>query len=344
MRGGLEQVGCRSSADFRDSLKAQLVSIDSTEQFLGQHRQFLADVVAGLGESPKRLPSKYFYDQRGSELFDDICQLEEYYVTRTELVIMEAHGPAMAQCIGGGVRLIEYGSGSSVKTRILLDHLEDPAAYVPVDISRDHLLQTARQLQRDYPQLEVLPVHADFTCDFALPQPARKPTHSAIYFPGSTIGNFTPERARGILARIALLCGTGGGLLIGIDLQKDPRILEAAYNDSAGITAEFNLNLLRRINRELKADFAVEQFSHRAVYNHEFGRMEMHLVSEAEQQVALDGRRFQFASGETICTEYSHKYTVEGFSRQAAEVGLSLHHHWTDAKNHFAVLHFVVER
>jgi dimethylhistidine N-methyltransferase len=320
------------------------VSIDSTEAYLGQQQQFVQDCLDGLSADPKRLPSKYFYDGRGSQLFDQICELDEYYVTRTELAIMQSHGAAMAQCIGPGVRLIEYGSGSSVKTRILLDHLEDPVAYVPVDISRDHLLATADRLTNDYPQLEVLPVHADFTRDFALPTPQHKPTHSAVYFPGSTIGNFTPERAHGILARIAPMCGSGGGLLIGIDLQKDVHLLESAYNDAAGVTAAFNLNLLQRINRELDATFNVEQFSHRAVYNLEFQRIEMHLVSQVDQQMELAGHRFQFAAGESICTEYSHKYTIEGFAEQAERVGLVLHHHWTDELKRFAVLHLVVEQ
>jgi dimethylhistidine N-methyltransferase len=319
------------------------VSIDFTDEYLGQQREFMQDCLAGLLATPKRLSSKYFYDQRGSQLFDQICELDEYYVTRTELDIMQTYGGAMAECIGPGVRLVEYGSGSSVKTRILLDHLKDPVAYVPVDISRTHLLQTADRLASDYPQLEVLPVHADFTRDFSLPAPQRMPSHSAVYFPGSTIGNFTPDRAHGILARIAPLCGAGGGLLIGVDLQKDPRMLEAAYNDASGVTADFNLNLLRRINRELGADFALDQFSHRAVYNDKFHRVEMHLVSELEQQVALEGHVIPFVAGESICTEFSHKYTIEGFSAQAARVGLVLHHHWTDALKRFAVLHFVVE-
>lgn len=323
--------------------KVNCVTLDSTDEFLGQQHEFTRDVITGLSASSKWLPSKYFYDQRGSRLFDQICELPEYYVTRTELALMQEHGAAMAQCIGPGVRLVEYGSGSSVKTRILLDHLSDPVAYVPVDISRNHLLETADCLTDDYPQLEVLPVHADFTRDFALPTPARRPTHSAVYFPGSTIGNFTPDRAHGILARIAPLCGSGGGLLIGIDLQKDAHILEAAYNDAAGRTAAFNLNLLTRINRELGADFVVERFTHRALYNQELGRIEMHLVADLAQQVSIAGQRIEFAAGESICTEYSHKYTVEGFARQAAQVGLQLHGRWLDQNEYFAILHLVVD-
>ena len=189
---------------------------------------FLRDALAGLRESPKRLACKYFYDKRGSELFDQICQLDEYYLTRCELGIMERHAAEMGQQIGRGVMLVEYGSGSSVKTRYLLDGLPDPVAYVPVDISDQHLHETARELERDYPRIEILPVCADFTTDFALPLSDRASTHAAVYFPGSTIGNFLPSRATELLARITKLCGTGGGLLIGIDLRKDPRTIEAA--------------------------------------------------------------------------------------------------------------------
>jgi dimethylhistidine N-methyltransferase len=227
---------------------------------------FLDEVLSGLQQSLKTLPCKYFYDERGSQLFDQICDLDEYYLTRSELAIIESHAPQIAEQIGPGVMLIEYGSGSSVKTRILLDHLPAIDAYVPVDISREHLQQTCRNLARCYPDLEVLPVCADFTAEFDLPVPRAQPTHSAVYFPGSTIGNFPPHEAEQMLSQIASLCGTGGGLLIGIDLQKDPEILEAAYNDAQGVTAEFNLNLLRHINRELGGDFCLDAFQHVASY------------------------------------------------------------------------------
>ncbi len=301
---------------------------------------FQDDVILGLREFPKTLPCKYFYDERGSQLFDQICDLEEYYLTRTELAIMEAFAPEMASQIGPGVMLIEYGSGSSVKTRILLDHLPAGARYVPVDISWKHLQQTANGLARLYPELEVLPVCADFTTKFDLPISTRKPTHCAVYFPGSTIGNFAPEEARRLLARIAPLCGASGGLLIGIDLDKDRETLEAAYDDAKGVTAEFNLNLLHRINRELNGDFVIQNFQHVAVYDQNECRIEISLKSLCDQVVTVSGHTFNIDEGESICTEYSHKYTVDGFAQMASRVGLTMRRHWTDEQRRFAVLHF----
>ncbi len=255
---------------------------------------------------------------------------------------MHDYAAEMGQQIGEGVMLVEYGSGSSVKTRYLLDALPDPVAYVPVDISRKHLHETAAILTTDYPDLEILPVHADFTKPFQLPQPERPPTHAAVYFPGSTIGNFETAAAEKLLRMIAPLCGTGGGLLIGIDLQKDVATVEAAYNDDRGITAEFNLNLLRRINRELGGDFSLQRFQHRAQYDREHGRVEISLVSRESQTVEVAGQSFNFQAGEAIHTEYSHKYTVEGFAAAAAEAGLALHKCWMDDRQYFAVLHFAV--
>lgn len=305
-------------------------------------RVFLNDVLAGLRQTPKQLPCKYFYDKRGSELFDQICQLDEYYLTRLELGIMDQYAGEMGQQIGRGVMLVEFGSGSSVKTRYLLDELPDPVAYVPVDISGEHLNETARELAWDYPRIEILPVCVDFTNDFALPLSERRSTHAAVYFPGSTIGNFLPGRATNLLARITQLCGTGGGLLVGIDLKKDTATIEAAYNDRRGVTAQFNLNLLRRINRELHADFDLAQFSHRAVYNAELGRVEIHLVSRRDQMVAVGGDVIEFAEEEAINTEYSHKYTVDQFAEMAADAGLTLRREWTDLDRYFAVLHLAI--
>lgn len=300
-------------------------------------------VSEGLGKTPKTLPCKYFYDERGSQLFDQICELDEYYLTRAELEIMQRHAAGMATQIGPRAMLVEYGSGSSVKTRLLLDQLTDLAAYVPVDISREHLQRTADQLSAAYPNIEVLPVCADFTLGFELPLARRPPSHVAVYFPGSTIGNFTPDAALEILGGIAILCGPGGGLLIGIDLQKDTNVLEAAYNDATGVTAEFNLNLLKRIQRELDATIDVGQFAHEAVYNAQLGRVEISLVSQRDQSVTLGGQTFELAAGERITTEYSHKYTIEGFARLASQVGFELHQSWTDEQSRFAVLHLVVE-
>ncbi len=303
---------------------------------------FLADVLVGLSDNPKRLPCKYFYDRRGSQLFEQICELDEYYLTRSELAIMRRFAPQMADQLGPGVMLIEFGSGSSLKTRLLLDHLVDQVAYVPVDISGQHLQRSAEDISASYPTVQVLPVCADFTAEFELPVLDRIPACTAVYFPGSTIGNFPPDAAARLLSRIAELCGADGSLLIGIDLKKDVEIIEAAYNDRLGVTAEFNLNLLRRINRELGADFQLDQFRHRADYNETDGRIEMHLVSPREQTVSIAENSFAFAKGESICTEFSHKYSVEEFEAIAARSGLTLSREWTDPRRHFAVLQFVV--
>ncbi|MEM9186210.1 MAG: L-histidine N(alpha)-methyltransferase [Planctomycetota bacterium] len=303
---------------------------------------FLDDIVAGLSGRPRSLPCKYFYDERGSRLFDQICELDEYYLTRTELAIMRRHAAEMADQIGPGVMLVEYGSGASVKTELLLDELIEPAAYAPVDISRDHLTSNANRLAALYPELEVLPVCADFTESFDLPIATRRPTHNAVYFPGSTIGNFRPGAAQAMLAGIVDLCGCGGGLLLGVDLQKEAHTLEAAYNDAAGVTAAFNLNLLDRINRELDGDIRVDQFEHHAFYNQDRARVELSLVSRRRQTLTVGGRAFEFAAGEAIHTEYSHKYTIDGFARLAAEVGLTLRAHWTDDRQQFAVLHLAI--
>jgi dimethylhistidine N-methyltransferase len=304
--------------------------------------QFLADVIAGMQYSPRALPCKYFYDERGSELFDEICELPEYYLTRVEDEIIKRHAQEMAEQIGPGVMLVEYGSGSSTKTRALLDRLDAPVAYVPVDISREHLRRTAARLSRAYPQIEMLPVCADFTKPFGLPASRRRPTHSAVFFPGSTIGNFQPHEARAMLKHLAAMCGAGGGLLIGIDLQKDVATIEAAYNDAQGVTAEFNLNLLHRINRELDATFNVDRFRHEAAYDAANGRITMSLASVRPQCVTIGELAFEFAAGEAIITEYSHKYTIDGFAAMAAEAGLTLRRTWTDANGWFAVLHFAL--
>ncbi len=304
-------------------------------------QEFLADVLAGMRQPNRALPCKYFYDERGSKLFDEICELDEYYPTRTELRIMDEYAQEIADQIGSGVRLVEYGSGSSIKTRILLDHLDSPAAYVPVDISQEHLQNTADVLNAAYPEIEILPVCADFTDRFELPKPAVEPSHSAVYFPGSTIGNLEPEEAVSLLMQISSLCGRGGGLVIGIDLEKDVSVLEAAYNDEAGVTAAFNLNLLRRINRELGADFKIGEYEHSARYNEDLGRIEIDLVSQTDQNVTIDGESFEVEANEAICTEYSHKYTIDGFATLAEKANLTLHRHWTDESEWFGVLHFV---
>ena len=299
--------------------------------------EFLRDALGGLQASPKTLPCKYFYDERGSKLFDDICELPEYYPTRTELGIMERHGDDMAAVLGPACLVVEYGSGSSMKTRLLLDRLEEPAGYVPVDISREHLLASAAALAAEYPTLEVLPVCADFTQPFELPAPSRSPKRTAVYFPGSTIGNFTTDQAEGLLRQVRELVGPGGSLLIGVDLVKEAAVLERAYDDAAGVTAAFNLNLLERMNRELGADFDMERFRHRAVWCAEPSRIEMHLVSQTDQTVQLGTHRISFAAGESICTEHSHKYSRESFAAIAGRAGLDVERIWTDDAELFSV-------
>jgi dimethylhistidine N-methyltransferase len=303
--------------------------------------EFCNDVLAGLAMSPKRIPSKYLYDRRGSRLFDAICDLPEYYLTRTELEITQRFAGEMAAQIGPRAMLIELGSGSSVKTRIMLNHLHSPVVYVPVDISQDHLLQTAAELAVAYPQLQILPVHGDFTRELQLPGPDRQETGRTVYFPGSTIGNFTADESKSVLGRIGTLCGIGGGLLVGIDLQKDVSTIEAAYNDNQGITAEFNLNLLRRINRELGANFDLRSFHHLAFYDPSHCRIDIRLISDRNQIVCVAGSQFRFAKGEPIHTEYSHKFTVDGFASLAERAGFTLRRDWTDKKRFFALLYLI---
>jgi len=303
---------------------------------------FLSDVLAGLSRPKKELPCKYLYDEKGSELFERICDLDEYYLTRTELSIMEEHAPQMAKALGTRVLLMEYGSGSGKKTRHLLDHLEDPAGYVPIDISRDALEKSVAELRQEYPKLEVIPVCADYTKPFAMPAPSGPVDHRAVYFPGSTVGNFAPIEARNFLVKVVKLVGARGGLLIGVDLKKDRKVLEAAYDDREGVTAAFDLNMLERINRELGGDFDLESFTHRAVYNEDAGRIEMHLVSRRAQSVRIGGRSIRFGKGETIHTESSHKFEIKEFQKMAAAAGLTARKVWTDPKRLFSVHHLTV--
>lgn len=301
---------------------------------------FLEQVLAGLASSPRTLPSKFFYDERGSDLFQEICELPEYYVTRTEREILEKYGAEIADSIGENAELVGFGTGAGVKTRVLLHRLKNLIAYVPVDISKQRLTDSAEALSRELPDLEILPVCADYLQPLELPTPSKEPAHIAVYFPGSTIGNMQPEVARHFLKRVARLCGHSGGLIIGVDLQKSRAVLEAAYNDSAGVTAAFNLNMLKRANRELGANFNLAQWRHRAVYNEQAHRIEMHLISQRAQTVRLGGEEFQFQPNEKIITEFSYKHTIEGFSALAASAGFQLARVWTDPEKLFAVFHF----
>ena len=297
----------------------------------------LTDVLEGLGRSPKEIPCKYFYDERGSHLFDKITELEEYYLTRTELAIIHGAVDEMAAALGPGCLVLEYGSGSSRKTEVLLDALEHPVAYVPVEISRKFLAASAERLRRRFPALEILPVCADYTDDYPIPQTRAAPRRRVVFFPGSTIGNFGPAASLEFLGHLAEVVGNGGGLLIGVDLDKDREVLERAYNDGQGVTAAFNLNLLVRINRELDADFNLDAFRHRAIYNVEDCRIETYLVSQEEQTVHVAGESFHFGRGETIWTEHSYKYTLEGFAKMARRAGLEVERVWTDDAKLFSV-------
>lgn len=304
-------------------------------------KDMLADVLNGLKADEKWLSSMYFYDERGSKLFDEICELPEYYPTRTELSIMEANIGEMCDLLGPHAMLVEFGSGSSLKTRILLEHMDDLAAYVPVEISRDHLMNSAERLQAQFPGMEILPVCADFTQDFTLPEPSHPPLRNIVYFPGSTIGNFDPEDALDLLKGMARIGGSGGGVLIGVDLEKDVATLERAYNDAAGVTAQFNLNVLERLDRELGADFDLAAFTHEAVWNPQRHRIEMHLMSERDQVVNIRGERIAFAKGETIHTESSYKFTLDRFANLAAQAGLTVERVWMDEKKMFSVQYLV---
>ncbi|GJE83781.1 MULTISPECIES: L-histidine N(alpha)-methyltransferase [Methylorubrum] len=297
---------------------------------------FLADVWDGLGASPKALPAKYFYDAAGSALFEEITVLPEYYPTRTELGILDARGPAIAALLPEGAALVEFGSGSTAKLRRLLRHLPGLSAYLPVDVSGEFLREQAETLRGDFPGLAVEPVVADFTRPFALP-PGYGDRALAGFFPGSTIGNFEPNEAARLLDVFGRILGTGATLVLGVDLVKDRAVLEAAYDDAAGVTAAFNLNLLHRINRELDGAIDPDSFAHRAVFNEAASRIEMHLVSRRAQTVRVAGRSFSFREGESIHTENSYKYTLDGFRALAARAGWASVEAWTDADGLFSV-------
>jgi dimethylhistidine N-methyltransferase len=295
-----------------------------------------AEVIKGLSEGQKRIAPKFFYDRRGSQLFDAITELPEYYPTRTEIGILRSHGAEMADLVGRGALLVELGSGSSLKIRVLLNALQ-PSVYVPVDISREHLLESATDLAGSFPGLEVHAACADYSVPFELPVEPSGHGGRAAFFPGSSIGNFDPVEAFRFLQRVGALVGNGGKLLIGVDLVKNAETLRAAYNDAQGITADFNLNLLRRINRELDADFDLSLFEHDAFFNERESRIEMHLVSRAVQNVWVTGRRFTFHEGESIHTENSYKYTIEGFQSLARNAGFEPERCWTDPNRLFSV-------
>jgi L-histidine Nalpha-methyltransferase len=297
-------------------------------------------VLSGLGRARKSIPCKFFYDARGSWLFEEICRLPEYYPTRTEIGILEENSADIAAQMGAHCRLIEFGSGASQKVRILLQALDRPAAYVPVDISREHLRDAATTLAEDFPLVPVIAVCADYTRPFSLPPLPGARGKRVGFFPGSTIGNFEPDAAVAFLANYASVLGLGGEMLIGVDLKKDTEILDAAYNDRAGVTAAFNLNLLERINRELDGEIDINRFEHVAFYDEPQGRVEIYIRSLADQRATIAGKSFAFTAGELIHTEYSYKYSVEEFRRIAGRAGFRPVDTWTDSAELFSVHYF----
>jgi len=298
--------------------------------------EFRRAVLAGLSARPRAIAPKFLYDQAGSDLFDRICELPEYYLTRTETEILKRHAADIASRAGPGCALIEYGSGSSVKSRLLLDALKDLTLYSPIDISRQHLDDTARRLRRDYPRLRVEPVCADYMTLEALPASVGDLPRLG-FFPGSTIGNLEPQDATAFLKRARRMLGDKGALVLGADLKKDPKVLHAAYNDSAGVTAGFTLNLLRRMNRELEANFDLAGFAHDAFYNPDEGRIEIYMRSLRHQTVMVAGRTFDFAEGERVHAEYSYKYDLADLEALAKSGGFRIDEVWTDPEKKFSV-------
>ncbi len=302
----------------------------------------LLEVVQhGLAHKPKRLPSWLFYDERGSQLFERICEQPEYYLTRCEIALMNEHAGSIADSLGADVRLVEYGSGNAQKTHLLLQHLHEPVTYVPVEISPEPLRQSIDRLSDEFPSLSLQPLCADFTRPLRLPIPPRAPRRTVVYFPGSTIGNFESHDAVALLRKMRNEMGDNGGLLIGVDLKKDPALIEAAYNDRAGVTEAFTLNMLVRLNREIGSDFDLAKFAHRAHYNPMAGRIETHIVSRCDQQVKVGRSKVVFRMDEVIQVEYSCKYSLADFATLAARAGLAVKKVWTDPQQMFSVQYLV---
>lgn len=299
---------------------------------------FYQAVIEGFSTHPRSVPPKYFYDLEGSRLFESICEQPEYYPTRTEVALLEQYAAEIAELAGTGCYLVEPGSGSCEKVRLLLDAMQ-PASYIPMDISGEHLDKAAADLAADYPWLDVHAVCADITADVSLPFIPENAS-AVFFYPGSSIGNFEPDAAVEFLGHLARIAGKGGGLLIGVDLKKDAETLNAAYNDASGVTAAFNLNILRRVNHQLEGDFDIDAFDHHAFYNNVKGRIEMHLISTRKQTARIDGHTFEFNAGDTIHTESSYKYTTGEFQALAQQAGLSPCSVWTDSDSLFS-LHFL---
>jgi dimethylhistidine N-methyltransferase len=319
-------------------MSGSVLAIEIAES--ADREEFRRAVLVGLSRSPRAIPAKFLYDARGSALFDDICDLPEYYLTRTETAVLAARAPDIARLAGAGRALVEFGAGSSVKSRLLLDAMEDLAVYAPIDISRQHLDGSAARLRRDYPTLRIEPVCADYMTLESLPQLDRSAPRLG-FFPGSTIGNLEPAEATAFMRHARRLLGDDGALVLGVDLKKDPRRLHDAYNDSAGVTAAFTLNLLRRMNRELDATFDLSRFAHEAFYNPVDGRIEIYFRSLVSQSATVAGRVFAFAEGERVHTEYSYKYDSADIEALARGGGFQIAQTWTDEARLFAVTYLL---
>jgi dimethylhistidine N-methyltransferase len=306
------------------------------DQLTLSQQSMLDEVLEGLTQPQKQLPAKFFYDEHGSELFEQITYLEAYYPTRTERAILSNNIDDIAQKIGAQAMLVELGSGSSSKTRLLLEKLDSLAVYVPVDISEEYLHKIVSNLRVEYPKISIIPVFADYTTAFEIPNLGDSYRQQVVFFPGSTIGNFRPDVARSFLQTLADITDEDSDMLIGVDLKKDPQVLEKAYNDEQGITAKFNKNMLVRINRELDANFDVDRFMHHAFYNEEQSRIEMHLVSQLDQIVTIAGQDIQFIEGESIHTENSYKYSLDEFKELVSE-WYEVEQVWTDEQQYFSI-------
>ncbi len=299
---------------------------------------FLQEVLDGLSSDPKTLPCKYFYDQRGSELFEQICQLDEYYITRTEMELLQQVRFELAELIGENAAIIEPGAGAGKKIQLLLDAIEDPELYVPLDISKDFLDHSASVIQKRFPHIKVESIAADFTDELSWPNEHQKAQgKNVVFFPGSTIGNFVPKQATHFLKSLSQLVDQDGGIVVGVDVLKDIPTLEAAYNDSQGVTAEFNKNILKRINRELDADFQIERFEHKALFNPQQSRIEMHLFSQSDQTARLGNQTINFKRGESIHTENSYKYSIDDFEKIVHDAQLKIEHTWQDKDQLFSM-------
>ncbi|MGH7885787.1 MAG: L-histidine N(alpha)-methyltransferase [Thermodesulfobacteriota bacterium] len=314
-------------------------NLEKEKNYTPQQESIIEEIIDSLSKVQKSLPCKFFYDERGSDLFEQIVDLDEYYLARTEISIMNDNIGEISELIGESCILIEPGSGSANKIKILLENLKTPSAYIPIDISETYVKDSTHNLSKYYPALKIVPIIADYTSDFKLPEFNFNYNKLVVYYPGSTIGNFSPDEARDFLKKIAHMTGKNNYLLIGVDLKKEKDTLERAYNDAKGITEKFNINILSNLNNLIESDFITDRWSHKAFFNEDESRVEMHLVSKENQTVKLNGYAVDFHKGETIHTENSYKYGIDEFCNLVSKE-YKLNKFWTDKKKNFAVLLF----